>query len=98
MLPSAGGCDEFLRLYVFRRPVEREVLTELEGRLTGLRSEGERIKLHIVPLQDAWKISPDAKLLSCLTLYPPPPPPTTPGSADLTQTASLQESHCYCAL
>ena len=55
MLPSAGGCDEFLRLYVFRRPVERAVLTELEGRLTGLRSEGERIKLHIVPLEDAWK-------------------------------------------
>ena len=69
MLPSAGGCDEFLRLYMFRRPVEREVLTELEGRLTGLRSEGERIKLHIVPLQDAWKLSPDAKLLSCLTLF-----------------------------
>ena len=69
MLPSAGGCDEFIRLYVFRREVEREVLSELEGRLTGLRSEGERIKLHIVPLQEAWRLSPDAKLLSCLTLY-----------------------------
>jgi hypothetical protein len=69
MLPSAGGCDEFLRLYMFRREVERGVLTELEGRLTGLREEGERIKLHIVPLQEAWKLSPDAKLLSCLTLY-----------------------------
>jgi len=63
MLPSAGGCDEFIRLYMFRREVEREVLTELEGRLTGLRSEGERIKLHIVPLQEAWRLSPDAKLL-----------------------------------
>jgi ADP-sugar diphosphatase len=69
MLPSAGGCDEFIRLYMFRREVERAVITELEGRLTGLRSEGERIKLHIVPLQEAWKLSPDAKLLSCLTLY-----------------------------
>ena len=69
MFPSAGGCDEFLRLYVCRRQVEPEVITELEGRLTGLREEGERIKLHIVPLEESWKISPDAKLLSCLALY-----------------------------
>ena len=69
MLPSAGGCDEFLRLYMFRREVEREVLTALEGRLTGLREEGERIKLHLVPLQDCWKMTPDAKALSCITLY-----------------------------
>lgn len=69
MLPSAGGCDEFLRLYVCRRQVEPGVITELEGRLTGLREEGERIKLHIVPLEEAWRISPDSKLLSCLALY-----------------------------
>ena len=69
MLPSAGGCDEFIRLYMFRREVERDVLTELEGRLTGLREEGERIKLHIVPLKDCWKMTPDGKALSCLTLY-----------------------------
>ena len=29
MVPSAGGCDEFIRLYMFRREVERDVLTEL---------------------------------------------------------------------
>ena len=69
MLPSAGGCDEFIRLYMFRREVERDVLTELEGRLTGLREEGERIKLHIVPLKDCWRQTPDAKALSCITLY-----------------------------
>ena len=54
---------------MFRREVERPVLKELEGRLTGLREEGERIKLHIVPLGEAWKLSPDGKLLSCLALY-----------------------------
>lgn len=69
MLPSAGGCDEFMRLYCFRRKVEPAMIKELEGRLTGLREEGERIKLHIVPLADAWKISPDAKLLSALQLF-----------------------------
>ena len=44
ILPSAGGCDEFIRLYMFRRVVTSDVLHELEGRLTGLRQEGERIK------------------------------------------------------
>ena len=41
MLPSAGGCDEFVRLYCFRRKVEPAMIKELEGRLTGLRDEGE---------------------------------------------------------
>ena len=62
--------------------MESEVLAELEGRLTGLRQEGERIKLHIVPLEDMWKMTPDVKVrslelslqrryqaLSCLALY-----------------------------
>lgn len=69
MLPSAGGCDEFIRLYCLRRTVEPSMLKELEGRLTGLREEGERIKLSIVPLADAWKVSPDAKLLCALQLF-----------------------------
>ena len=33
MIPSAGGCDEFIRLFYVRRTVEREVLAELQGRL-----------------------------------------------------------------
>eukprot|EP00729_Bicosta_minor_P001380 gene1380-19822_t len=69
IIPSAGGCDEFIRLYMFRRVVDSDVLKELEGRLTGLRQEGERIKLHIVPLEDCWKMTPDVKALSCLALY-----------------------------
>ena len=64
MLPSAGGCDEFIRLYCFRRTVGPQMIADLQGRLTGVREEGERIKLAIVPLADAWEMSPDAKLLS----------------------------------
>jgi hypothetical protein len=45
------------------------VISELEGRLTGLPEEGERIKLHLVPLCDLWKSCPDAKALSALTLF-----------------------------
>lgn len=69
MIPSAGGCDEFIKLYMFRRSVEPQVIKDLEGRLTGLPDEGERIKLHLVKLHDLWKETPDAKALSALTLF-----------------------------
>ena len=69
MLPSPGGCDEFIKLYSFRRVVERDVLAELQGRLTGLLSEGEHIKLQIVKLSEAWQRTPDAKALSALALF-----------------------------
>lgn len=44
-------------------------INELEGRLTGLPEEGERIKLHLVKLNDLWRSCPDAKALSALTLF-----------------------------
>eukprot|EP01097_Dermamoeba_algensis_P005653 TRINITY_DN3587_c0_g1_i1.p2 TRINITY_DN3587_c0_g1~~TRINITY_DN3587_c0_g1_i1.p2 ORF type:complete len:110 (+),score=45.23 TRINITY_DN3587_c0_g1_i1:473-802(+) len=67
--PSAGGCDEFLRLFVFRKEVKEEELNALRGKLTGLREEGETIALKILPLQDLWKETPDCKALSALYLY-----------------------------
>ena len=69
MLPSPGGCDEFIRLYTCTRTVERSVLKKLQGRMTGLLAEGEHISLQIVPLADLWRCTPDAKALSALTLF-----------------------------
>jgi hypothetical protein len=69
IIPSGGGCDEWIRLYLLQRKVTRDVLDQLEGRLTGLAEEGEVIKLHILPLKDVWRASPDAKCLAALTLY-----------------------------
>lgn len=69
MVPSAGGCDEFLKLFVFRRAVEPAVLSELQGRLTGLVAEGEHITLQIIPLSELWKTTPDAKALGALALF-----------------------------
>ena len=45
------------------------MITELQGRLTGLREEGERIKLELIPVEELWNKTPDAKALSALTLY-----------------------------
>ena len=69
MIPSAGGCDEFIRLFCFRRSVEPAVLQKLQGRLTGLLAEGEHIKLQILELAEMWKATPDAKALSALALF-----------------------------
>ena len=83
MLPSAGGCDEFIRLYCLRRTVEPSMLKELEGRLTGLREEGERIKLSIVPLADAftgaickpWASIDTRRSSASMDIRPPQPQP-----------------------
>ncbi|KAI8579663.1 hypothetical protein K450DRAFT_240916 [Umbelopsis ramanniana AG] len=66
--PSAGGCDEFLRLFLCVKSLPSKQIDELEGKLTGLRDHGESITLKLVKLEDAWKESPDAKLLSSLAL------------------------------
>lgn len=67
--PSAGGSDEFLRLFVCIKHMEKSEIENLQGRLTGLRDHGESITLKLVSLNEAWKLSPDAKLLSSLMLY-----------------------------
>ncbi|KAF9912166.1 hypothetical protein EC991_000576 [Linnemannia zychae] len=67
--PSAGGCDEFLRLFVCCKDMKWDELQALEGRLGGLRDHGESISLALVALKDAYKTAPDAKLLSSLALF-----------------------------
>ena len=69
MLPSPGGCDEFLRLLFHKRSVSRAELDAMRGKATGLLEEGEVIKLEIVEYANAWKICADAKLLSSMFLY-----------------------------
>jgi ADP-sugar diphosphatase len=49
--------------------MEKSDIDQLEGKLTGLRDQGESITLKLVSLKDAWKVSPDVKLLSSLALY-----------------------------
>jgi len=69
IIPSAGGCDEFIRCYVYRQEVTLEKLQQFNQKLTGLLSEGESITLRVIPLQDFWKETSDVKALCCLFLY-----------------------------
>jgi len=69
MYPSPGGCDEFIKLYLYRQKVDDAFIKELEGKLGGLIEEGETIVLRVIPLDDLWKTAPDAKSLSALCIY-----------------------------
>jgi ADP-sugar diphosphatase len=67
--PSAGGCDEFIRIFLFRKKVEKAELQTFQGRLTGDLKNGEKITLKIVPLDQLYKHAPDMKALSALFLH-----------------------------
>ncbi|KAJ2616333.1 hypothetical protein H4S08_000827 [Coemansia sp. RSA 1365] len=53
--PSAGGCDEFIRLFACEKHVSEDELSQLRGKLSGLREDGEFITLRLVRLCDLWK-------------------------------------------
>lgn len=70
MFPSAGGCDEYIPLFLHEKRVPRKQLQEWNGKLTGLREEGEKITLKLVKLEDLWwEAGRDAKALGAWALY-----------------------------
>lgn len=68
MYPSPGGCDEYIKLYCYRRFVTEQAIRSLSTFRGGVH-EGEMISLRIVLLSDLWKSTCDAKALSAITLY-----------------------------
>jgi ADP-sugar diphosphatase len=69
LYPSVGGCDEFLKFYLFTAQVSRSGLNQLNVKLTGAIKEGEKIRLKIVPLDRLLHESPDMKTFTALYLY-----------------------------
>lgn len=70
MYPSAGGCDEYIPIYMHERRVPRETLNDWTGRLTGLREHGEKITLKLIKMQDLWREGArDAKSLAAVALW-----------------------------
>lgn len=70
MYPSAGGCDEYIKIFSHERRVPRDTLHEWEGKYGGLRDQGEMITLKLVPLRDLWlEGGMDSKALAAVTLY-----------------------------
>ena len=69
MYPSAGGCDEFLRLMFHEREVTRAELDAMRGKATGNLEEGEVIVLEIIRYELLWRVCSDAKALSSMLLF-----------------------------
>ncbi|KAL5337183.1 hypothetical protein BJX70DRAFT_253171 [Aspergillus crustosus] len=68
--PSPGGSDEFIPLLLCDKRMPRNNIEALQGKLTGLRQDGEKITLKVVPLQDLWKEGiRDGKTLAAWALY-----------------------------
>ena len=69
LYPSAGGCDEFMRFFLYVKICSSEEIKRFEGRCTGNLGEGEKIILKIIPLEDIHLHAPDMKALSAYFLY-----------------------------
>jgi ADP-sugar diphosphatase len=71
--PSAGGCDEFIRVFLYEKTISRAdydgMKTDMEARITGNEDEGERIKLKMVELDKLIFHAPDMKALSAVAMY-----------------------------
>lgn len=68
--PSPGGSDEFIPIFLCRKRMPRREIQDMQGRLTGNRTEPEKITLKIVPLENLWKEGMrDAKTLAAWALY-----------------------------
>ena len=66
--PSPGGCDEFIRIYLYKCTMTADELQELNGRITGNTDEGESIIIKLIKYEDLYTI-PDCKALSAYAMY-----------------------------
>ncbi|KAK4558043.1 hypothetical protein RGQ29_007698 [Quercus rubra] len=69
VFPSPGGCDEEISLFLYRGHVDKEIITQLQGKETGLRDHGELIKVRVVLYKNLWCMTADSKVLMAIALY-----------------------------
>jgi len=67
--PSAGGCDEFHRLFIYRKEISRDELDKLHGKLTGAVNENERIVLKVIRLDQLLYETPSEAAVTLKTYY-----------------------------
>jgi ADP-sugar diphosphatase len=70
MYPSAGGCDEFVPVFLHQQRIPRKQLKDWQGKLTGLRDHGEKITLKVVRLENLFREGGrDSKALAAIAMY-----------------------------
>lgn len=70
MYPSPGGCDEYIALFLWEKVLNRQLMEQIKGRLSGLRSQSEMIRIRLIKYEDLWSYGArDAKTLAAWALY-----------------------------
>lgn len=70
MYPSGGGCDEYIKIFVYEKHVTKTELNGMQGKATGVLEEGEKITLKVVPMEYLWlEGAMDSKALAALALW-----------------------------
>jgi ADP-sugar diphosphatase len=70
MYPSPGGSDEFIAIFLWEKILDRQEIENLRGKLTGLRTQGEKITVRILDYELLWRVGArDAKTLAAWSLY-----------------------------
>ncbi|WVZ25175.1 hypothetical protein V8G54_003719, partial [Vigna mungo] len=69
VFPSGGGCDEEISIFLYRGVVDKEIITQLQGKETGLREHGELIKVRVVPYKKLWHTTADCQVLVAVALF-----------------------------
>lgn len=49
--------------------MDKEIITQLQGKETGLRDHGELIKVRVVSYKNLWRMTADSKVLMAIALY-----------------------------
>ena len=68
VVPSGGGCDEVITVFLARSEMPRAQIEALQGKCTGELAEGESITLKVLPYDELWHVH-DAKALSAIALF-----------------------------
>ncbi|KAI8904691.1 hypothetical protein EDD86DRAFT_212568 [Gorgonomyces haynaldii] len=68
LVPSGGGCDERIRLFLVDKHMDKQELLNLQDRIGGLQDHGERITIKIVKWQDIPSVTADMKAFCALKL------------------------------
>ena len=70
MYPSPGGCDEFIRIFLWEKEMDRMQIDGMRGRLTGERSEREKITVRLLNYEKLLQVGArDGKTLAAWSLY-----------------------------
>lgn len=70
MYPSPGGCDEYIAIFLWEREMDRLQIENLKGRLTGVRTDQEKITVRLLNYERLLEVGGrDGKTLAAWSLY-----------------------------